>query len=135
MGLIREHVWFPNIDNMVEDKLKNCLACQANHDNTIIQPLIMSEIPQRPWQYLSIDFFEIDELKFLVTMDEFSRFPIVMEMRSTTADYVIRKLDKIFSGFGHPEKIKSDNGPPFDSKALDDFFKSRNIKHQHITPY
>lgn len=88
---------------MVEDKLKNCLSCQANHDNTNIQPLVMSEIPQRPWQYRSIDFFEIDELKFLVTMGEFSRFPIVMEMRSTTADYVIRKFDKIFSDFGHPE--------------------------------
>ena len=35
-----------NIDNMVEDKLKNCLACQAYHDNTNIQPLVMSEIPQ-----------------------------------------------------------------------------------------
>jgi hypothetical protein len=134
-ALIREHIWFPSIDNMVENKLKNCLACQANHDSTNIEPLIMSELPQKPWQYLSIDFYEIDDLKFLVLMDEFSRYPLVMELRSTSAEYVIRKLDKIFSIFGHPEKIKSDNGPPFDSKALDDYFKSRNIRHQHITPY
>ncbi len=40
-ALIREHEWFPNIDNMVEDKLKNCLACQANHYDTNIQLLIM----------------------------------------------------------------------------------------------
>ena len=45
-ALIRGHVWVANIDNMVEDKLKNCLACQAYHDNTNIQPLVMSEIPQ-----------------------------------------------------------------------------------------
>ncbi len=45
-ALIREHIWFPNIDKIVEDKLRNCLACQANTDNTLIEPLIMSELPQ-----------------------------------------------------------------------------------------
>ena len=29
-GLIREKVWFPGIDALVEKKVKNCLACQAS---------------------------------------------------------------------------------------------------------
>ena len=134
-SLIREHIWFPDIDNMVQDKLKNCLACQANTDNTVIEPLIMSELPKRPWQYLSMDFYEIDGLSFFVLMDEYCRFPIVNELKITNASNVIKKLDELFSQFGYPEKIKSDNGPPFDSKQLADYFAAHNVKHQFITPY
>jgi len=88
-SLIREHIWFPDIDNMVQDKLKNCLACQANTDNTVIEPLIMSELPKRPWQYLSMDFYEIDGLSFFVLMDEYCRFPIVNELNIANASNVI----------------------------------------------
>ena len=34
-------MYVSNIDNKVEDKLKYCLACQANHDDTNMQLLIM----------------------------------------------------------------------------------------------
>ena len=27
--LIRDKVWFPGIDKLTEDKVKNCLSCQA----------------------------------------------------------------------------------------------------------
>jgi len=27
--LIRDKVWFPGIDNLAEEKVKNCLSCQA----------------------------------------------------------------------------------------------------------
>jgi hypothetical protein len=82
-----------------------------------------------------MDFYEIDNLSFFVLMDEYSRFPIVNEMRTTNALNVIKKLDEIFSNFGFPEKVKSDNGPPFDAKILSDYFISHNVKHQFITPY
>ena len=29
-AMVREKVWFPGIDQMVEDKVKTCMACQAN---------------------------------------------------------------------------------------------------------
>jgi len=49
------------------------------------------------------------------------------------ADYVINKLDGTFALYGSPEKIKTDNGPPFDSKKLAEFLKESSIHHRKIT--
>ena len=37
--LIREKVWFPNVDHEVEVLLSSCLPCQANGPNTKPDPL------------------------------------------------------------------------------------------------
>ena len=133
--LIREHVWFGNIDKMVEDKIANCPACQCNSDTTHIEPLIMSEIPSRPWQYISVDFYEFDKIKLVLLLCEHARFPIVEHMKTTTATKLIETFERVFSIFGYPEKIKTDNGPPFDSHELRAYFSAKGINHQRITPY
>jgi len=57
-------------------------------------------------------------------------------MRTTTADSVINKLDGTFALYGLREKMKTDNGPPFDSKKLAEFLKAKesSIHHRKITP-
>ena len=39
-------------------------------------------------------------------------------MKITTAPSIINKLERLFVIFGYPNKIRSDNGPPFQSEAL-----------------
>ena len=41
-ALIREKVWFPKIDQMVEEKVKSCLACHATTPKNAKEPLQMS---------------------------------------------------------------------------------------------
>ena len=48
-AMVREKVWFPGIDQMVEDKVKTCMACQANVPQHNREPLKMSELPEGPW--------------------------------------------------------------------------------------
>ena len=48
----------------------------------------------------------------LVVIDEYSRFPVVELVKSTSARSVIPVLDKIFATHGFPETLKTDNGPP-----------------------
>ena len=43
-ALIREKVWFPKIDQMVEEKVKSCLACQATTPKNAKEPLQMSKV-------------------------------------------------------------------------------------------
>jgi hypothetical protein len=45
--------------------------------------------------------------------DDYSRYPIVSKVSSTSAKVVTKKLEEIFTQFGIPEVVKSDNGPPF----------------------
>ena len=55
-------------------------------------------------------------------------------MKSTTAQSLINKLERIFATHGLPTKITSDNGPPFDSYELSNYFKENGIIHHRVTP-
>ena len=50
-------MWFPNIDSLVEQEVKSCLKCQINTDTTRLNPLVMSEMPNVPWESTAVDFF------------------------------------------------------------------------------
>ena len=104
-ALLREKVWFPFIDNLVDQTVKSCIPCQANTpEHRPTEPLNMTEMPQNPWSELAADFFGPLPSKeyLLVVIDEHSRFPLVETVYSTSANSVIPILDKLFATFGNP---------------------------------
>ena len=70
----------------------------------------------------------------MVVVDEFSRFPRVELLTSTSAKAVVPKLDAIFSRQGAPDILKSDNGPPFNGREFKNFADYLEYKHRKITP-
>lgn len=134
---IRSKVYFPNMNSEIESAIQKCLACQSNsNEPRPREPLRMSELPSGPWLNISADFcgpLENGDY-LLVLIDEYSRYPIVEIVRSTSANTVIPVLDKIVSMFAIPKVIKTDNGSPFQSKAFADFMKFYGIIHRKITP-
>ena len=73
-------------------------------------------------------------IKALQGLDEYSRYPEVEIVRSTSANTVIPKLDRILSTHGIPAEIKSDNGPPFQSHSFAQFAQHMGFHHRKITP-
>jgi len=136
--LIRSKVWFPRIDTLVEEKVKRCLACQACERTSLgMTPISVSDMPSAPWEELSIDFFgPIAPTKeyLIVVIDDYSRFPIVMPTFSLKSNVIEPKLDGIFSTFGIPKILRSDNGPPFNSDSFRNFCRNLGIRHRLITP-
>ena len=135
---LRDSVWFPGIDKMVEEMVRECLPCQAaNHDaKPVSEPLQMSPLPQGPWQELSMDFcgpFPDGDFLLVVT-DDFSRYPEVEILRSTSAKAVIPHLDSIFARQGIPNVVRTDNGPPFNSEDFQKFATHFGFTHRRITP-
>ena len=119
-SLLREKVWFPNIDKLVESKVKSCSACLITTPECKREPLQMS--PAAPWKELSVDFANLPNQEYLLLItDDYSRYPVVEIVKSTSASTVIPKLDKVFLEFGVPDVLKSDNGPPFNSKEFASF--------------
>eukprot|EP00795_Rhopilema_esculentum_P015552 gene15552-6817_t len=134
--LLREKIWFPNIDKSVKDVLANCLPCQAIGPENRPAPLHMNELPPKPWHTVHIDHcgpFPTGEY-ILVVIDAYSRFPEVDIVHSTSASATIAKLDRIFATHGLPHVVKSDNGPPFNSADIKDYMKENGIHFQPITP-
>ena len=135
-SLLREQVWFPGINKMVEDRVKSCLACQVATPKEAREPLKMSHLPNQVWEELSIDFAELSTGDYLlVVSDDYSRYPVVEIIRSLAAQTVIPKLQHIFSQFGIPGTLKSDNGPPFNSEAFATFAANLGFTHRKITPH
>ena len=134
-SLLREKVWFPNIDKLVESKVNSCEACLIVTPECKREPLQMSPLPAAPWKEISVDFAEIPNKDYLLLItDDYSRYPVVETVKSTAATTVIPKLDKVFSEFGVPDVVKSDNGPPFNSKEFTAFADDLGFKHRKVTP-
>lgn len=105
--LLREKVWFPGIDDAVKKLVEGCIPCQATTPSNVREPLQMSPLPEGPWQNLSTDFcgpFPSGDY-LLVVMDEYSRYPEVELVSSTSATAVIPKLDRILSTHGIPDEL------------------------------
>jgi len=136
--LLRETLWFPGIDKMVEQVVADCLPCQASttKQTETLEPLKMSKLPDAPWKEVSTDFcgpFGTDTY-LLVVIDEYSRFPEVEIIRSLTAESVIPHFDAIFARQGVPEIVKSDNGPPFNGYQFARWSQVVGFTHRKITP-
>lgn len=134
-GLLRTKVWFPAMNQMVEEAVKACLACQLE-SSARAEPVKSTELPAKAWERLAMDFFGPlpNNHELMVVMDEFSRFPVVMEVKSTAAEHVVPALRGIFGLLGIPSVLKTDNGPPFNGGRFSEFCEHMGIKHRKITP-
>ena len=100
------------------------------------EPLQMTKLPEGPWKEVSADFcgpFKTGEY-LLVVIDEYSRFPEVEIVMSTSSKSTIPKLDAIFARQGIPETLKTDNGPPFNSGEFARWADTVGFKHRKIMP-
>ena len=131
-SLLREKVWFVGIDGAVEKKVKSCLACQATTTETNREPLHMLPLPEGPWKEVSVDLSGGGYL--LVVYDDYSRYPVVEVVTSVSSKAVIPRLNKIFAEFGVPETVRSDNGPPLNSKEFKEFAERVGFSHRRVTP-
>ena len=133
---LRERVWFPKMDAMVEEHVKACKPCLAATPGENYQPLQPSTIPDRPWQHVATDFKGPvgNQFYFLLVIDEYSCFPVVEIVTTMAADKVIPLFDKIICHHGTPEKVKSDNGPPFNGEDMRMYAQQRGFCPKKITP-
>ncbi len=136
-SLIREKIWFPQIDSRVKDTIEQCITCQAVGKPKPPEPLRMTEMQELPWRTVHVDFYgPLPTSEYLlVVVDRYSRFPEVEIVHSTRASTVIPKLDKIFSVHGIPDIIISDNGPPFNGDEYVRYLKALGIQAKFSTPY
>ena len=72
---------------------------------------------------------------WLVWIDAFSKYGGVEHVKSSNGFSTVRKLTDMFSLFGNPEQIVSDNGTQFTSHEFKEFCNSNGIRHIRSAPY
>ncbi len=104
--LLRSYVYFPGIDDMVQEKVEHCMKCKLNTGSTHMEPLRPTATPENPWDQLDIDFYGPlkDGTYLMVVIDALSGYPLVRKISSTSAKFVLPKLRSIFAEFGIPNK-------------------------------
>ncbi|CAF1014486.1 unnamed protein product [Brachionus calyciflorus] len=113
-AILRENVWFPDLNKKVEEFIKNCLACLATTKQDEHQEIHCSDMPNGSWETVAIDFYgPVYNVYLMVVICLYSRFVVVNTITSTSSSNVTKKLNNVFSILGSPQAIKSDNGPPF----------------------
>jgi len=72
---------------------------------------------------------------YLIAVDAHSKWPEVVQMKTTTATQTIIVLRQMFCAYGIPEQLVSDNGPQFSSTEFAQFCSANGIKHIRVAPY
>ena len=54
--LLREYVWFHGMDSQCDKFVSTCIACQSNTPQMHRKPLRMTDLPEGPWEKVSVDF-------------------------------------------------------------------------------
>ena len=134
--MLREKYWFPRLNSMVEDAVSRCYQCQVATPEHKQEPVKPSEIPETAWHTLSVDFGGPypDGHYNLVVIDKRTKFPVVEQTTSTSNRVTCDRLQKIFATHGIPQRIESDNGPPFNSSDFREFTAEMGFQHHRITP-
>ena len=75
--MLRQNYWFPEMNKMVEQEVGQCYECQVATKQYRQEPLKMTEIPEKPWQVVSVDFGGPypDGHYNLVVIDKRTRYP------------------------------------------------------------
>ena len=135
--------WWPGMSKYLENFVRDCEPCQLADKSSkpIASPVQPIDYPMRPWSKIAIDIMGPFSLapshqkNCLVATCFYSKWPEVHLCGDITTASIIRWLRHVFSRFGLPEEIVTDNGPQFTSQDFKLFLENCAIKHSRTTPY
>ncbi len=108
---------------------EECEACRRSDSTKPQESIPIGAIPppSEPWTELSMDITG--------PFASAPKYPVCHLTDDITSKGIIQWMKKVFSYFGNPLKIRSDNGPQFVSEEMAEFFASRNIFHDTSPVY
>ncbi|KMQ86948.1 hypothetical protein RF55_13921 [Lasius niger] len=135
-GLGRNYVWWRGMDRDIENAVQSCKECSRFQNNPRPVPLHHCEPTVEPFQRIHIDFAgPFLGHNFLVCVDSHTKWPEVFVMNNITATSTIEKCREIFSRFGIPQMLVTDNGRTFIAQEFQEFVKANGVIHKRSVPY
>ena len=132
-GRAKESVWWPGLSTQIEEAVRKCPEC-IKHQVQKVEPLLSTPLPSLPWQRVATDLFEWKRSNYLVIIDFLSRWIEIARLERTSSECVINHIRSIFSRYGIPEILVSDNGPQYSSDLFKQFAKSYGFTHITSSP-
>ena len=111
----------------IENIVRMCDVCQQYQKRQPRETYIPHEMPDIPWTKVGTDLFEIFSKSYTSNFFDISEIP---DKRSST---VVLHTKRIFSRYGIPKEVISDNGPEF-IDAYKKFSKKWDFKSSPVHP-
>jgi hypothetical protein len=141
LRMLREKCWWPNMTSDVDAVVRECVECQMSDKSCkpLRPPLRPIPLADGPWSEISIDivgpFHDVPLPYAIVITDRYSHYPEVQLLPRVGSADVIAFLRSLFTRYGSPRKLTSDNGPQFIANDFQEFLVKEDVKHILITPY
>lgn len=134
--LARSHVFWRDIDRDIDVHVRSCDQCQRAAKLPLKVPLTPWPQARTPMERVHCDFAgPVNGKMYLVVVDAFSRWPEIFEMKHASSFLTVQKLEELFSRFGSPATIVTDNGTQFTSSLFKNFCRTFGITHLRSPPF
>uniref|UniRef100_A0A914WIF7 RNA-directed DNA polymerase n=1 Tax=Plectus sambesii TaxID=2011161 RepID=A0A914WIF7_9BILA len=134
--LARRHVYWPKIDAAIERTVKECKQCATTAKNPTKTTLQSWPKPEAPWERVHADYAgPMNGRYYLVIVDAGTKWMEIAESTTMTADITIDNLNRIFSSYGFPKVLVTDNGTQFTSRKFAAFCMRNGIDHVRSPPF
>ena len=134
----KETLYWTGLNDQLEKHILNCQLCLQYSQSKCKPTPNMSlgqEIPAFPWTKLATDIFHFEGDSYLLLVDYTSRYPVIHKLTSMTAQNVIGHLNIIFSEYGWPDTIVSENGPCYTAEAFTKTMQEYRVNHITSSPH
>ena len=140
---LKQGFYWNGIKNTVTEVCTTCDRCQRakTPKEKNKGPLTHIITPSRPMHQLSIDFLSINtraqaKCKILTCVDEFTKYTFGILVKSENAEKTAEALYRnIYTKFGIPEVVHSDQGATFVGKVLKELNNLLGIRNTITTTY
>jgi hypothetical protein len=139
---IRQSIIWKSMDSDIATRVRACSICGLSKpaQNTHYG-MLSSDVASRPLEKIFIHFVgklprsKSGNTYALVCVDAFTKFVWIFPVREASTATSVRALNSIFTMFGLPQILVSDNATQFPSCKFRRFCFMRGIRHVMTTPY
>ena len=131
----RETVFRPGLNADLRYYIAKCGMCATYQKDQQKEALISHKVPNRPWETVGCDISQCEDRDYLCTVDYYSSYFEINQLKDKTGNEVIRTRKRHFSTHGIPNKLQSDNGPPYSSCKFQQFLISYDIEDITSSPH
>ncbi|KAK8767927.1 hypothetical protein V5799_005292 [Amblyomma americanum] len=134
---ISETYWFPGMCRYVREHIRRCFECLICKVPSGKEKGLLHPIPpgRRPFETIHADHLgpfvrsKKGNKYILVVIDNLTKYVRLFPSRDTSAKSVIKSCEDFTLSHGLPERIITDRGTCFTSKAFEEFCKVGGIQH------
>lgn len=101
----RNGVFWAGINGAIHEMVCQCSTCLKHQRSNQREPMILQQVPERPWATVAADIFCYKGRDYLLVVDYFSKYPEVAQLSHKHSEVVILALKDMFIRHGIPERI------------------------------